>query len=55
MRGALTVEKYGEPGNPVVIVHLTNILVANTLIEQGATVNMMTTLTMEMLQFPNLM
>ena len=52
MCGTITVEKYGDPENPVVTAHIRNIFVANTLIDQGSTVNMMTTLTMEILKLP---
>jgi len=47
-------EKYVDPRNPIVTTHIRSIPIENTLIDQGAAVNMMTTLTMEMLQFPNL-
>ena len=44
------IEKYTNPGSPVVTVIVNNISIGNTLIDLGFTINMMTTAVLETLQ-----
>ena len=46
--------KYGNPGNPIVTTYIKQILVPNTLVDQGVSINIMTVTTMEGLQLGNL-
>ena len=46
--------KYANPGNPIVIAYIKNIPIPNTLVDQGATINIMTITTMEGLQLENM-
>ncbi|CAF1490659.1 unnamed protein product [Adineta steineri] len=46
--------RYGNPGNPIVTTHIKHIPIPNTLVDQGATINIMTITTMEGLQLGNL-
>ena len=46
--------KYGNPGNPIVTAHIKHIPIPNTLVDQGATINIMTVTTMEGHQLENL-
>ena len=46
--------KYGNTGNPIVTFYIKHIPVPNTLVDQGATINIMTAMTMEELQLGNL-
>lgn len=39
--------KYANPGNPIVTAYINNIPMPNTLIDQGATINIMTINTMK--------
>ena len=39
--------KYANPGNPIVIAYINNIPIPNTLIDQGAAINIMTIDTMK--------
>lgn len=54
MRGKLTIKKNIDPGNPIVISHIRDIPIEIILIDQGPFLNMMITMTLEMLLFPNL-
>ena len=38
--------KYGNPGNPIVTAHIKHIPIPNTLVDQGAAINIMTVTTM---------
>jgi hypothetical protein len=53
MSGKTFVEKYQDPGNPIVSVRINNILVPNTLIDLWDTINIMTLQTMEKLKLIN--
>ena len=46
--------KYGNPLNPIVTAYIKQIPVPNTLVDQGAAINIMTITTMEVLQLGNL-
>ena len=46
--------KYGNLGNPIVIVSIRQIPIPNTLVDQGAAINIMTVTTMEKLKLGNL-
>ena len=52
--GYVSMEKYADPGNPVVSVQIGNALVSNVLIDLGADINFMTKKTMDQLQLPHL-
>ena len=39
MMGCVSMEKYTDPGNPVVSVQIGNVLVSNVLIDLGETIN----------------
>jgi hypothetical protein len=43
-------EKYGNPGNLVVTITINDVSIGNTLIDLGATINVMTATTLEQLQ-----
>jgi len=47
MLGKVFMTKYLDPRSPVVKVHINNILIPNTLIDLGSTINIMTRETME--------
>jgi hypothetical protein len=47
-------EKYVDPGNLIVTIFINNVPLYNTLIELGASINIMTVPTMEKLQLENL-
>jgi len=47
-------EKYVHPGSPIVNIHINNVLISNTLIDVGASINVMTRGTMEKLNLFNL-
>jgi hypothetical protein len=42
--------KYANPGNPIVLVTINNVSIGNTLVDLGATINIMTINTVELLQ-----
>ena len=54
MTGCVYVEKYTDPGNPVVTVQIGNVLVSNVLIDLGATINVMTKQTMDQIRLSHL-
>jgi hypothetical protein len=43
------IAKYGNPGNPVVTITINEVSIENTLIDLGASINVMTTTTLEKL------
>jgi len=49
-----TVEKYIDPGIPMVTISISNFSVPNTLIDLGASINVMTTETMKHLNLNNI-
>jgi hypothetical protein len=50
----LKIDKYANPKNPIVTTYINNIPIPNTLIDQGATINIMTVNTMKELQLNDL-
>ena len=49
-----TLLKYGNRGNPIVTTYIKQIPIPNTLVDQGAAINIMMITTMEELQLGNL-
>jgi predicted aspartyl protease len=49
MMGGVLAAKYSDPGSPVVNVQINNTLISNTLIDLGASINVMTHETMQAL------
>jgi hypothetical protein len=49
------VEKYGNPGNPVVTITINEVSIGNTLINLGEAINVMTATTLEKLQLQPLL
>jgi hypothetical protein len=47
--------KYGNPGNPIVTITIKDVSIVNALIDLGATINVMTTATLERLQLQPLL
>jgi hypothetical protein len=47
-------EKYVDPGIPIVTIFINNFSIPNTLIDLGATINVMTMETMQHLKIDNL-
>ena len=54
MMGKSTPVKYGDPGNPVLIVQINGVEIPNVLVDLGATINVITTKTMHTLGLQNL-
>ena len=54
MMGCVSVEKYTDPGNPVVTIQIGNVLVSNVLIDLGVAINVMTKQTMDQLRLSHL-
>jgi hypothetical protein len=54
MSGKIYMQKYEDPGSPIVKIHINNVAITNTLIDLGATINVMTKYTMDKLQLSNL-
>ena len=54
MMGCVSMEKYTDPGNPVVLVQIGNFLVYNVLIDLGVTINVMTKKTMDQIWLSHL-
>ena len=52
--GCVSVEKYTDPRNPVVTIHISNVLVSNVLIDLGASINVMTKKTMDQIRLSNI-
>jgi hypothetical protein len=48
-------EKYGNPGNPVVTIIINEVAIGNTLIDLGEIINVMTATTLEQLQLQPLL
>eukprot|EP00253_Pinus_taeda_P008796 PITA_08796 len=48
-------QKYVDPGSPIVKTHINGVEIPNTLIDFGAAINIMSTQTMEQLKLPNLL
>ena len=47
MMGKITMQKYVDPGSPIVKKHINGIEIPNRLIELGAVINIMSRQTME--------
>ena len=54
MMGNITMQKYVDPGSPIVKTHINRIEIPNTLIDLGASINIMSRQNMEQLKLPNL-
>jgi len=54
MSGQIFVEKYQDPGNPIVSICINDVLFPNTHIDLGSIINIITLQTMEQLQLLNL-
>ena len=55
MMGKITMQKYVDPGSPIVKTHINGVEIPNTLIDLGAAINIMSRQTMEQLKLPNLL
>src|SRR5271168_711709 len=55
MIGKITMQKYVDPGSPVVKTHINGVEIPNTLIDLGAAINIMSRQTMDQLKLPNLL
>jgi len=55
MMGKISIQKYVEPGSPIVKTHINGVEIPNTLIDLGATINIMNKQTMEQLKLRNLL
>ena len=53
MVGKMAIQKYIDPGSPIVKTHINGVEIPNTLIDLGATINIMSKQTMEQLKLPN--
>lgn len=45
--GQISIQKYVDPGSPIVKTHINGVEMPNTLIDLGATINIMSKQTME--------
>ena len=54
MMGNLTIQKYLDPGSPIVKIHINGTEIPNTLIDLGAAINIMSKQVMDTLRLPNL-
>jgi hypothetical protein len=54
MSGKIFMEKYFDPNILIVKIHINNIVIANTLVDLGPAINVMTKLAMDELQLSNL-
>lgn len=55
MMGKIAIQKYLDPGSPIVKIHINGVEIPNTLIDLGAAINIMRKQTMEQLKLPNLL
>ena len=55
MMGKIAIPKYLDPGNLVAKIHINGIEIQNTLIDLGATINIMSRQIMDKLKLPNLL
>ena len=53
--GKIAIQKYVDPGSPIVKTHINGVEIPNTLIDLGAAINIMSKQTMEQLKLPNLL
>ena len=54
MMGKTTIQKYLDPGSPIVKTHINGIDIPNTFINLGAAINIMSKQTIEQIKLPNL-
>ena len=54
MTGCVSMEKYIDPGNPVISVQIGNVLVSNVIIDLGEAINVMTKKTIGQLRLSHL-
>ena len=54
MTGCVSMEKYIDPGNPVISVQIGNVLVSNVLIDLGATINVVNKKTVDQIGLSHL-
>lgn len=54
MMGKYTIKQYLDPGSPIIKIHINNFEIPNTLIDFGASINVMTKSTMDELKLTNL-
>ena len=54
MMRKFSIQKYLDPGSPVVKTHINGVEIPNTLIDLGAAINIMRKQTIEQLRLPNL-
>eukprot|EP00253_Pinus_taeda_P003396 PITA_03396 len=55
MMGKITMQKYVDPGSPILKSHINGVEIPNTLIDLGAAINITSRQTMEQLKLPNLL
>lgn len=55
MMGKIAIQKYVDPGSPVVKTHMNGVEIQNTLIDLRAAINIMRKQTMEQLKLPSLL
>ena len=55
MMGKMAIQKYADPGFPIVKKHINGVEIPNTLIDLGATINIMSKQTMEQPKLPNIL
>ena len=55
MMGKFSIQKYLDPGSPVVKTHINGVEIPNTLIDLGVAISIMRKQTMEQLKLPNLL
>ena len=55
MMGKFSIQKYLDPGSPFVKTHINGVEIPNTLIDLGASINIMNKQTMEQMKLPNLL
>lgn len=54
MMGKTIIQKYLDPGSPIVKIHINGIEIPNTLIDLGAAINIMSKQVIDSLKLPNL-
>jgi len=55
MMGKIAIQKYVDPGSPIVKTHINGVEIPNTLMDLGAAINITGKQTMEQLKLPNLL
>ena len=54
MLGKMTIQKYLDPGSPIIKIHINGTKITNTLIDLGAAINIMSRQVMDTFRLPNL-